>query len=234
MNYFFGYTKQINLSANERKDITLQLDGDADFVIERIYANYDEPFEIQIADSTRATYWFYDKIRAENFFGTPQYPNELAYPIELKKNTRLTFDIKNLSANANNVEIVFEGYKIFHNIALSPKKPYWYVKRFSVTALNIITDSLLITSDADFLIQKFIGYITENYSLQLKLNFSALSGRYIYSGFTNFDNIFGSLLRPNVLKHPIKATKNSIITFEVKNLTNDTQDVELVFDGVKL
>ncbi|MEM5806969.1 MAG: hypothetical protein QW474_01115 [Candidatus Aenigmatarchaeota archaeon] len=234
MNFVYGYTKKISLIANQRINTQLNLLADSNFILEKVKALYDEPFLIQIKDTTSNYDWFNDRIRAELFFGTAQYPNILPFPIELKKASILKLDIENLSGNNNDLELFFEGYRVFEDIKLSKKQYFGYPISLTIPALDIYTHTILINNDFDFLLQRLIGYKDNDYSLEIRIKFSCLSGTEIFSEFTNIDNIFGSVLRPNDLIHPIRVKRNSIITIDIKNKTNVNQNVYLLLDGIKI
>ena len=235
MNSLYSYTKKISLTANQRKDESLFIENDGDFIIERVYTKYDAPFRLNIIDTLSNYSWFSDRIRSDNWFGTPQYPNELTKPIELVRGTIIKIDIENLSAEANDVEIVFEGYKIFDsNIVVSKQKYYCYVMNVEVPSLDILVENIKTNADCDFLINKLYACKDNDYSLDVKLALSNYGGRRLQNEFTNIDNLFGSVLRPNILKHPLKVVKNSIIQLDIKNNLNSIENAQIVFDGIKV
>ena len=234
MNSLFGYTFPAALAANERKDFSLSIDADSDFIIEKVYSNETGPFRLQVIDTTSSYQWFSERIRMENFFGTAQYPNILPTPIELRRSTQLQFDIEDLSGAPNQIELVFEGYRVEENITLGKKKYFCYVKNFTVAALDRTQDTLTTNSDTDFLINRFIAWTDQDYMTKLKMSLSTLSGRQLYSQFTTLENVFGSVLRPNNLTHPLKLEKNAVVKYEVQNTDVNAHSLQLVFDGVKI
>jgi len=235
MNNIFTYSKKINLNANERRDETLKIEADSDFIIEKVYAIYDGSFKVNFLDTTSNYNWFSDRIRAENFFGTPQYPNELIKPIELLRNTLIKIDIENLLNTPNNIEIAFEGYRIYDNpITIGKTRYFAYVKDITISPLDMISDNILTSGDTDFIIHRLIATKEDDYSVELKLSASNLGGKRLNNEFCNIDNIFGSVLRPNIVKHPLTISKNSLIQIDVKNLLNKSEYIQLVFDGVKV
>ena len=236
MNSMFGYTftPSAALGPNQRSDFQMLIDADSDFLIEKVYSNEDGPFKIQILDTTTSYQWFSDRIRMENFFGDAEYPNELPTPIEVKRGTQLNLDIENLTAAPNNIELTFEGYRISENIVIGKKRYYSYVKNFVLAGNDRTQDTLITNSDTDFLINRFIGWRSKDYVTKLKMSMSSLSGRQMYSQFTTMENVFGTVLRPNNLKHPLRLEKNTIVKYEVQNLDPAAQEVQLVFDGVKI
>lgn len=234
MNTYYAYTKRITLQPNQRIDEQLQLQADSDFILERVYAIYNYPFKIQILDTTSNYHWFSDRIRSDCWFGTPQYPNSLSKPIELLRNTLLKFDIENLSINTNEIEMVFEGYRIYdRNINLSKNKYYCYVLETEINPLDLKTEFLKTNADSQFVIFKLYKYTDNDYSISFKMSASNFGGRLLTSEFTNIDNIFGSVLRPNILNHPITIERNSVIQFEFKNNMSSNEKIMLVLDGIK-
>ena len=234
MDSMFGYTLPITLTANQRTDVFLPIDADSDFVIEKVYSNETGPFRLQIVDTTSSYQWFSDKIRMENFFGDAQYPNELPTPIELKRSTQLQIDIENLTAAPNTIELVFEGWRTTKDLQISRKRYFCYVKNFTVAGMDKTQDTLITNSDTDFLTSRFISWTDQDYMTKLKMSLSTLGARQLYSQFTALESIFGSVLRPNNLRHPLLLEKNSIMKYEVQNIDANAHSMQLVFDGAKI
>lgn len=234
MNFIYGYTKKITLQANQRKNEDLYILADSDFIIEKIIGLYDASFKIQIKDTTRNYDWFQNPIRSELFFGTAQYPNKLPYPIEIKRGSLIKFDIENLSDSVNNVELFFEGYRVFEPITLSKRMFFAYPMELTINPLDIYTHQILINNDYDFLINRLIAYKDNDYAFDIKFKVSSLQGSELMSEFTNIDNLFGSVLRPNILIHPLKVVRNSIISFDIRNNLNSPQSIQFMLDGIKL
>ncbi len=231
---FYSYVKKFSLGANQRIDDQLQLHADADFLLYRVYGVYEKPFKIMISDTTSNYNWFSSRIRSENWFGTPQYPNELSKPIELVKNTLLKFDVENLSDTANDIEIVFEGIKLYDKkIELTKDKYFCYVLDVDIKPLDIKTEFLRTNADSDFVAYKLYAYKDEDYNLSLRMSTTSSGGRFFSSEYINIENMFGSLLRPNILKAPITLAKNTIIQLDLKNNINNNQYAQFVFDGIK-
>jgi hypothetical protein len=230
----FGYTLPLKLTAGQRSDFQLLIDADSDFIIEKVYSNETGPFRLMILDTTTSYQWFSDRIRMENFFGTAEYPNELPTPIEVKRGTQLHFDVEDLSGAPNDVELVFEGYRVAEAITLGKKRYFAYVKNFTIPGNDRAQDTLQTNSDTDFLVNRFIAYRSKDYVNKLKMSLSSLAARQMYSQFTTIENIFGSVLRPNNLVHPVKLEKNSIVKYEIQNTDPAAQTLQLVFDGVKI
>lgn len=234
MNSMFGYTLPVKLLANQRTDFQLLIDADSDFLIEKVYSNEDGPFRLMILDTTTSYQWFSDRIRGENFFGDAEYPNELPTPIEVKRGTQLNLDIEDLSGAPNTIELVFEGYRVSENINIGKKRYFAYVKNFTIPANDRTLDTLQTNSDTDFITNRFIAWRSKDYVLKNKMSLSSLSARQLYSQFTSVENVFGSVLRPNNLKHPLKLEKNTVVKYEVQNTDPAAQSLQLVFDGVKI
>lgn len=234
MNSMFGYTLPIALAANERRDFQLPIDADSDFIVEKIYSVEDSPFRLMVMDTTSSYQWFSDRVRSENFFGTAEYPNELPTPIVLKRGTQLQFDIENLSAAPNNIELVFEGYRVHADVPMGKTRYFAYIKNFVIPANDRVIDTLITNSDTKFVTSRLIAYRSKDYVTKLKMSMSSLSARQMYSQFTTIENIFGTVLRPNMLKHPIELDKNSIVKYEVLNIDPAAQTLQLMFDGTKV
>jgi len=246
MNTHKGYTLPFALQPLQKLTLYLGIDADADFTLDKVYSDEDGAFKVMILDTTSTYQWFSDPIRRDNFFGSAQYPNELPQSIDLKRNTQLKIEIENLTNAANDGEMVFEGYRITDS-GFQPRKNkyYCYVKDFTVPASNNAKDSLRIDGDSDFLVNRFICWQDLDYVLKAKIAPSSLASMGLYTQYTLLENIFGSVLRPNNLRHPLLLGKNSTVAFDLSNVdAGDPTTVpptlpadhncQLVFDGVKI
>ena len=230
----FGYTLPVALGANERKDFQLLIDADSDFLVEKVYSFETGPFRLQVLDSTTSYQWFSDRIRMDNFFGDAEYPNELPTPIALRRGTTLNLDIEDLSGAPNTLELVFEGYRCGANIDVGKKRYFAYVMNATIPGNDNALNTLTTNSDCDFITNRFIGWRSKDYVTKLKMSMSSFAARQMYSQYTYIENVFGTVLRPNNLRHPLKLEKNTIVKYEVQNIDPLPQSVQLVFDGMKV
>jgi len=224
----------------------LGIDADADFTVDKVYSDENGAFRVMILDTTSTYQWFSDPIRSANFFGSAEYPNELPQSIDLKRNTQLKIEIEDLSGAANAGELVFEGYRITDS-GFQPRKNkyYCYVKDFTVPASNNARGNLRIDGDASFLVNRFICWKDLDYVLKAKIAPSSLASQGLYTEYTLLENIFGSVLRPNTLRHPLLLGKNSTVSYDLQNVDPGQpllvppvlpadHDCQLVFDGIKI
>ena len=244
MDSMFGYTFLQSLAPKQRGNFNLLIDADSDFLVEKVYSNENGSFLMQVLDTTTSYQWFSDRVMMENFFGTAEYPNELPTPILLKRGTQLNIDLENLWIDPlddpmnpiipNNIELVFEGYRVQDDIPVSKKRYFAYVMNVNTKAQNRTIATMSTNSDTDFVANRYIAWNSLPYSQLFKLSLSSLAARQMYSQFTTVENAFGTVLRPNNLRHPLTIPKNSVLKYEISNNSTLDQSLQLVLDGMKV
>lgn len=107
----YSYVLDLTLNANERNIVTIQIQGDADFVCRHIIGNSTGDFSARIKDSaTRRSEWDDNLIAKDLFIGTAQYPNDI-HPRKLIRNSTVELDAQDLSGAGNRIQVVLEGFK---------------------------------------------------------------------------------------------------------------------------
>ncbi len=235
MNRVYGYAYNIKLSAKQFiPDKIFSLHSDKDFIVEKVIAYFDHPFKVKISD-TKTTYeWFHSYCHSNLFFGTAEYPNILQYPIELGRSTNLKMSFINLADEDNNIQIYFEGYKV--DIKNFSKKIYFsYPFDYELQPYASKTEHIVLENSADFLLTRLIGHFENNaYDVNVLIRFSGIGDTDFANISLKLGNLFGTVLKPNILNHPIRLRKNSIITMDLKNEANEVRKGSLLFEGVKL
>lgn len=99
----------------------ITFDGDAPFVITRLSANSTGVFRFRLGDNEG--HWYIgagrnsgssqNRVRSENLFGTAALPFLLPVPIVIPPNGNIIYDIQDISAAENAIELAFVGYKIY-------------------------------------------------------------------------------------------------------------------------
>lgn len=229
MNYNFAYTLSATLNPNERREFSLVIDNDSHFKIEKMMSYHTESYKTLIRDTSRNLAWSNIAIRSENLFGTAQFPNRLRTPKMLPPATTIYFDLENLSANPNEIFITLEGYRIYSPVTLPNRSFYVYGLNLALPPLNIVDTNLTISNLGDFLVEKHIRYY--DYEAELRMSASSLSGRTLMSGLTHIDNLFGNALNPNIITHPYKLIKNSVLQVYAKNRENSVNNIQLALEG---
>lgn len=229
-NFLYTFPSQTTLAAGERRDVSITTDNDSWFIVEKMVAYYDSPFKTIIRDTSKNLGWSNIAIRSENLFGTAQFPNRLKTPQALPPSTTVTFDLQNLDlVNANTIQIVLEGYRMYSPAKESGKRFYVYAVDFSLPANNIIDTTIQISNLGDFTVEKLVRYADGQ--AQARISASGLSGRNLTSGLVRLDNMFGNALNPNIVRHPFTLVKNSIIQLYTQNLEALPNAIQLCFEG---
>jgi hypothetical protein len=230
MNYEYTYTISATLNPAERRDISVTTDNDSSFIVEKLIAYYDFPFQALGRDTAMTLNWSNVAIRSENMFGTAQFPNRIGTPIVLPPSTTVTFDTQSLELLLPNyVQIALEGYRYYGPMARQTRRYYMNAINFKVPASNVIDTTINISSMGDFMVEKLVRYADGQ--AETRMSASGLSGRQLSSGLVRLDNMFGNALNPNILKHPYKLVANSIIQAYVMNKEAFDNTVQLCFEG---
>ena len=230
-NYNFSYIlPSTTLAASERRDVTITTDNDSWFIVEKMTAYYDASFKTIIRDTSKNLGWSNIAIKAENLFGTAQFPTKMKTPQALPPSTTITFDLQNLdTVNPNQIQIALEGYRMYSPAKESGKRFYIYGVDFALPPNNILDTSIQISNLGDFTVEKLVRYADGQ--AQARISASGLSGRNLTSGLVRLDNLFGNALNPNMIRHPFKLVKNSIIQLYAQNLEAITNNIQLCFEG---
>ena len=229
----FSYVITAALTAGQKTQVSIITEADSTFLVERMYARYIRDFKVQFTDSVFNYKWSNLPVYAANIFGTPEFPAKILDPIALPPSTELLVDLENLDAvNPSDIEIVLEGWRIYAPVALSTRRWYQYVKNTVLPASDVVSDSLQINGDSDFLIKKLIA--RKDGEASLRMASTEMAGRYLTSQFIQLSNQFGRAILPNIIAHPLKLGRLTLLQYEMRNLTAASNTVQLCFEGVKM
>lgn len=99
----------------------ITFDGDAPLVITRMSAVSTGAFRFRLGDNEG--HWYIgagrnsgssqNRVRSENLFGTASLPFLLPVPIVFPPNGNLIYDMQDISASGNTIEIAFVGFKMY-------------------------------------------------------------------------------------------------------------------------
>ena len=230
MNYEYIYTISATLNPAERRDVSVTIDNDSHFIVEKLIAYYDYPFKALGRDTAMTLNWSNVPVRSENMFGTAQFPNKIGTPIILPPSSTVTFDVQSLElVNPNFIQIALEGYRYYGPMAKQNKRFYINALDFMVPANNMLDTTLNISNLGDFMVEKMVRYADGQ--AEARISASGLSGRQLTSGLTRLDNMFGNALNPNILKHPYRLVANSIMQAYIMNKEAFDNTIQLCFEG---
>ena len=130
------------------------------------------------------------------------------------------------------IEIVLDGYRVYSQVDLPTRRWFQYVKDNALLPSDVISDSLQINGDSDFLMKKLI--CNKDGEATFRMATTEMSGRYLSSQFASLSNTFGRALLPNTLQHPIKLGRLSLLQYEMRNQVPIPNQVQLCFEGIKM
>lgn len=111
---WFCYSASQTLAANGGPTpITTRIAADADFLVRKIVATSTGLYQAQISDAANGDTWTKTIEPGQLFAGTAQYPNLLAKPRLIRRNSALLTYMQDLSNAQNAIQIVYEGAKIY-------------------------------------------------------------------------------------------------------------------------
>lgn len=226
--------------------LSIQIEPDAYFVVQKLIANSTGIFGTQIQDTGSSQILMDASVQNANLWGTAQQPNVLIDPLIFSPSSLVNFNLTNLIAGANTVQLVVEGYKHYDlknppfiragNIARSMTgRLSWF--QYTVTPAAAIaangtpTFTIPIQADSAFLVRKLVSVQT---SALLSVRISDSSSNTAWQrNFINQPNLFGTVNFPNILRKPRLLAPNTVVNVEVRELSAAPNTVQLVFEGVK-
>jgi hypothetical protein len=229
LNYNFTYTLAATLAANERREFQLVTDTDSYFQAEKLMSYHTDRYRALIRDTAQSLAWSNIAINCENLFGTAQFPNKLQTKMMIPPSTTIYFDLENLTANPSEIFISLEGYRIYTPVTMPKRKFYVNALNMQLQPLNILDTSLILSNLGDFMVEKLVRYYDDE--AEVRIAASGLSGRTLVSGLTHIDNLFGNALNPNIIAHPYKLVKNSLLQVYAKNRVATVNNLQLCFEG---
>jgi hypothetical protein len=229
LNYDFTYTLSATLAANERKEFQLVMDNDSYFQVEKMMSFHTERYKALIRDTSQGLPWSNIALVCENLFGTAQFPNILQTKMMIPPATTIYFDLENLTANPSEIMISLEGYRIYTPVTMPKRKFYVNGINMTLQPLNILDTSLILSNLGDFMVEKLVRYYDGEFDVRIAA--SGLSGRTLVSGLTHIDNLFGNALNPNIIAHPFKLVKNSLLQIYAKDRSGVVNNIQMTFEG---
>lgn len=110
---WYQYAVNVALAGNDIQVATIRIDADSDFLIRKIVSTQGGAYTLKISDSGAKDYWFDNEQTNGNVAGTAQYPNFLARPRMVVRNSTINVEVRDLSGAANAVQLVLEGAKVY-------------------------------------------------------------------------------------------------------------------------
>jgi hypothetical protein len=206
--------------------------GDSYFLIQKIFSKHNNEYKILLLDSFYNKFWSNDDVYITNFAGTPEFPAKLLKDVILPPSTNLQYQITNIYNEPLEVELVFQGMKLYDRNEMPNQRYRQYVINFKIPANSRISQIVEIDIAKPFIIQKLLGY-KKDPELTLTLNkfdISSLGGRRLFDDTIDFDNVFGRALRPNIIPE-LKVDPQSVLTFGIVNDNNVDTECQIVLDG---
>lgn len=217
--------------------------SDSYFVIQKLIAVNAFEFTCQIQETGSGILLSDSPIYNVNMWGTAQRPAILIDPLVLAPSSDIKFALVNQNAGANAVQLILEGYK--HYDLKNPPvmksqsllKPFqgsikWFDYSADVSlAANAFTSiPIKIQSDSNFILRKYIGKSTGNFSLRLS---DTASGSQWSDNLIQRDNFLGTAQYPAILHKSRWVRKNSTIQVELQDLSGAPNTIQVVLEGAK-
>jgi hypothetical protein len=232
MNHTFYYTIKETIPANQSKKSVIKTDGDSYFLIQKIFSIHDNEYKILLSDSYWNKEWANDEVCITNFAGTPEFPAKILKDVILPPSTNLYYKISNPNDTDNNIELVFQGMKLYDKREMPKQRYRQYVVDFNIPANSKLPKILEIDIAKPFYVQKILGYKQHpeaNLTFEM-FDISAIGGKRIFDKAISLDNIVGRAMRPNIIPE-LKLIPQSVITMAIVNNENYNTYVQIVLDG---
>lgn len=112
---WFQYVVEFLFATSDTQQGTIRIDADSDFLVRKIVGTNTpgRPYTVTVSDSGSQNIWTDQEQHFNNIVGTAQYPNMLSRPRLVKRNNTINVEVRNITAGANTVQLVFEGAKVY-------------------------------------------------------------------------------------------------------------------------
>ena len=111
---WFTYSATQTLAGNAGpQPVLTRVDADADFIVRKVNAFSTGLFQAQISDGSSQEPWTQNFEPAQVFAGNAMWPNILAKPRIIKRNSTLFTQLSDLSGSTNTIRVVYEGCKVY-------------------------------------------------------------------------------------------------------------------------
>jgi hypothetical protein len=224
--YFNYVVNQTFTGANVSIIKLLRVTSEYDFVIQKItYKATSGDFTVRCINSEMQ--WSNNRVQADNFGGTIQYPALLLQPLVINKNSNIELEIVNGATASNVIQIVFEGY-LTPNAVPTGRQWFQYVSNIAFTGISQQTIAeIKVSSNKNFVIHKFMAKPTvDDFQVDIIDANEKWTQEYVKSGC-----LFGTAQRPNILLTPITVVANSSILFQLINGSTATNNIQLCVEG---
>jgi hypothetical protein len=231
-NHTFYYVIKERVNPLQEVKNQIKTHGDSHFLIQKIFSKHNNEYKLLLLDSYHNKYWSNEDVYITNFAGTPEFPAKLLKEVILPPSTNLQYKITNIYNEPLEVELVFQGMKLYDRKEMPTQRYRQYVVNIKIPANSRISQIVEIDIAKPFIIQKLLGY-KKDPELTLTLNkfdISSLGGRRLFDDTIDFDNVFGRALRPNIIPE-LKVDPQSVLTFGIVNDNNVNTECQIVLDG---
>ena len=228
-----------------RLSLSVQIEPDAYFVVQKLTATFTGNFSTQIQDTGSSQILMDNFVQQANLWGTAAQPNLLIDPLIFSPSSLVLFNLLNGIAGANTVQLVVEGYKHYDlknppfiragNIARSMTgRLAWFQYTISpaaaLAANSAPTFTIPIQADSYFLVRKLVSIQTGIFSARFSDTSRNANWQrnYIRNG-----SLFGTVNFPNIMRKPRLLAPNTVVTVELQELSGAGNTVQLVLEGVK-
>lgn len=163
-------------------------------------------------------------------------PMIMQTPILIRAGTSFACEFADASGAANSIYLSMHGAKI--RVGEAPwrqewaaKTPFWYTGSVSLSAGNAGSFSISVSIESHFLVTKITGTRTGAATINIIDN---STDRAWMDRPAHIDNIVGNSQYPNILPAPRFLRRGAVLNVQVQDLSNATNDVEIVLHGMKL
>jgi hypothetical protein len=231
INHTFQYIIRHTLEKNQLFTTQLRTHGDSYFLIQKIFSKHASEYKLLFNDSYWNSDWANDLVQVTNFAGTPEFPAKLLKEVILPPSSLLKYKIQN-GSDAQDIELVLQGQKIFDKKEMPKARYRQYVKTFVLPAGQTIPQIIELDVSKPFYVQKLLGYKKDPEARLVLTMFdiSSLSGRRIIDTDVDIDNIFGRAMRPNIIPE-LRLDPACVITTTIKNTEDFDTEFQLALDG---
>ena len=115
--------------------------------------------------------------------------------------------------------------------------PYIYsfsntsLKSNALSALGTAVQTIKISADAPFIATKITGASTGDYSAEIRISGS---DRILMNEAVHSSALVGTAERPAILPKPLLVQANAVVTFNLTDLSNSTNEIYFSFVGFKV
>jgi len=109
----YAYSVNIALQPNQTAYVTIPIELEAHFLLQRISGTFDREFFILIKDSLEDKHWMNTYVHSNNIIGSSMFPNSLIYPKFIPKGGNISLEVQDLSGLSNNISITFSGLRLY-------------------------------------------------------------------------------------------------------------------------